>query len=288
MDYCTRCSRQIEPGKLFCNGCGIRLRPPEAAPNEPSPRQASAPPPRTRQARDLHTSAPEARPPQPPRDRPPSLWGAPRWPILTGVALVLAICGAAVAIIVTRPSAINRVTLSGNGIPVASPSASPQQQPTTQPPASGTPAERVAAQDLSQLLAQSATDRSAIVDAVNDVNACGSNLAGDAQAFQQVAASRKNLLSQLSALPDSFALPAQMLQDLSGAWQSSYQVDQDFAGWANDENSNGCTANDTSDSYYQAAMDPDNQATTDKQAFVNLWNPIASQYGRPTYQWNEL
>ncbi len=72
--------------------------------------------------------------------------------------------------------------------------------------------------DLSRLLAQSATDRSAIVDAIDDVNACGSNLAGGAQACQQTAASRENLLSQLTALPASYALPAPMLQDLSGAW----------------------------------------------------------------------
>ncbi len=35
-------------------------------------------------------------------------------------------------------------------------------------------------------------------------------------------------------------------------------------------------------------MGPDSQAATGKQAFVNLWYPIASQYGLPTYEWNEL
>jgi hypothetical protein len=201
---------------------------------------------------------------------------------------VLAICGAAVGVILTRPAPANHVTLSGNSTRPSSPPTSPQQQPTTRPPTTGPAAEQVAAQDLSQLLAQSVSDRSAIVSAVNSVNACGSNLTGDAQTFQQAATSRKSLLSQLNALQDSYVLPAQLLQDLSGAWQSSYQADQDFANWANDENSNGCTAHDTSDPNYQAATGPDNQATTDKQAFVNLWDPIASQYGLPAYQWNEL
>ncbi len=146
----------------------------------------------------------------------------------------------------------------------------------------------MAAQALSNLLAQSASDRSSIVDAVNDVNQCGSNLAHDAQVLQQAANSRQQLLSQLASLPDSSALPAQLIQDLSGAWQSSREADQDFAAWANDENNNGCTPNDASDANYQAATGPDGQATTDKTAFVNLWNPIATQYDLPTYQRDEL
>jgi hypothetical protein len=96
------------------------------------------------------------------------------------------------------------------------------------------------------------------------------------------------VLSQLGALPDANALPAQMIQDLDNAWRSSYQADQAFAGWASDENSNGCTANDTADANYQDATGPDKQATADKQAFVAMWNPIASQYGLTTYQWNRL
>ena len=29
-------------------------------------------------------------------------------------------------------------------------------------------------------------------------------------------------------------------------------------------------------------------ATADKESFVSLWNPIASSYGLPNYQWNQL
>jgi hypothetical protein len=208
-----------------------------------------------------------------------------------GIAAVLAICGAAVAVIVTRSSPAGHATLSSNKSATTSPSISPQQpttQPPTQPPTTQPPSEQAAAQGLSELLAQSATARSSIVDAVNDVNRCGPNLAHDAQVFQQAANSRQLLLSRLAALPGSSALPAQMIQALSGAWQASGQADQDFAAWANDENSNGCTANDTSNANYQAASAPDNQATSDKHAFVDLWDPIAGQYGLPAYQWNEL
>ena len=203
---------------------------------------------------------------------------------VTGIVLAAVGCGAAVAVIALRSSPAKHTNLSSN----TAPASSPQQQPTTQPPTTGPPAEQVAAQGLSQLLEQSTSDRSAIVAAFNDVSSCGSGLIGDAQTFQHAAASRKSLLSQLNALPDQDALPAELLQELNGAWQSSYQADQDFAGWANDENTNGCTANDTSDSNYQAATGPDNQATADKRAFVNLWNPIAAQYGLTTYQQDQL
>jgi hypothetical protein len=144
----------------------------------------------------------------------------------------------------------------------------------------------VAAHALASLLARSATDRSSIVTAVNDVNQCA-NLSGDAQVFQQAASSRQQLLSQLAALQDGSALPAQLIQDLHDSWQASQQADQDFAAWASDE-SNGCTQNDTSNANYQAAAGPDNQATADKTAFVSEWNPIATRYGLPTYQENGL
>jgi hypothetical protein len=260
MVFCTRCGRPADPATQFCTGCGERIRPSD--PPAPAPDHAPRP--------------------DPPRR------GVPRWAIVTGVPVVLALCGAAVALLVIHTSPGHHVTLSPGTSPAAAtsatspPSASPQQ-PTTQPPTTGPPAEQVAAQDLSQMLAASAADRSAINSAYNDVEACGPRLAGDAQTFQKAASSRENLLSQLQALPDGSALPTQLIQDLSGAWQSSYQVDQDYAGWADDESSNGCT-NVTSDSHYQAATNLNNQATTDKTAFVNLWNPIASQYGMATYQ----
>ncbi len=127
-----------------------------------------------------------------------------------------------------------------------------------------------------------------MVNAVNDVTDCGPGVAQDAQTFRQAASSRQALLSELGSLQDSAALPGQMLQDLKNAWQESEQADTDFAGWADDESTGGCTSNDNSDSNYRAANGPDNQATTDKQAFVRAWNPIATQYRLTTYQWNQL
>lgn len=214
---------------------------------------------------------------------------------MTGAVLIVGICAAVVTIIVIKSSPASHVNLSSNtsSAPASqqqSNAAGPSQSSgtSTSPSAPQTPSEQAAAQNLANLLAQSATDRSAITSAVNDVNNCGSDLSGDASTFQQAASSRQQLLGQLAQLPDGSALPAQLLQDLTGAWQASQQADKDFAAWAGDENTNGCTPNDSADANFQAASGPDNQATADKKAFVGEWNPIASQYGLPTYQWNEI
>jgi hypothetical protein len=80
-----------------------------------------------------------------------------------------------------------------------------------------------------------------------------------------------------------------MLAALTSAWQNSIKADQDFAQWAQDEISNGCTSNNQSaDLHAQAAAGPDAQATTGKQTFVGQWNPIATRYGLPAYRWNQL
>jgi hypothetical protein len=159
---------------------------------------------------------------------------------------------------------------------------------TATPPPSGKPAEQQAATALATLLRQSVSDRSAINQAYNDVSGCGSLLGQDQQTFQQAASSRQDLISQLASLPDARALPAAMLSDLTGAWQASGEVDQDYAQWASDENSQGCSSQDYTDSSYEAAVSPNNQATTDKTAFVALWNPIAGKYGLPAYSQGEI
>jgi hypothetical protein len=150
------------------------------------------------------------------------------------------------------------------------------------------PGEQQAAEQVAELLAQSVSDRGAVVQAVSDVNGCGPDLSGDEQTFSQAASSRATLIAELAGLPGTSALPAGLVGDLSGAWQASEAADQDFAGWAQDELASGCTPGDSADSSYQAASGPDNEATADKQAFAAAWNPVAGRYGLTEYQWNEL
>ena len=155
-------------------------------------------------------------------------------------------------------------------------------------PASSQDARRQAAVRLSGLLAQSVTDRAAVIDAAADVRGCGPSLRQDARTFASAASSRQRLLSRLGSLPGRSLLPAAMLPDLTGAWQASAQVDTDLAQWAEGKIAHGCHGNSRSDARLRASYVPEGQATAGKQAFASLWNPVARRYGLTTYQPNQF
>src|SRR5947208_14432866 len=154
----------------------------------------------------------------------------------------------------------------------------------TTPSASSQDARRQAAVRLSGLLALSVTDRAAVTRAAEDVRGCGPSLHQDAQTFARAAASRQHLLSRLASLPARSVLPAPMLQDLTGAWQASAQVDTDLARWAQGKIDRGCHPNSPPDARLRASYVPEARAAVGKRAFASLWNPLARQYGLTTYQ----
>jgi hypothetical protein len=63
-------------------------------------------------------------------------------------------------------------------------------------------------------------------------------------------------------------------------------ADQAFADWA--MASEGCSGNAAQDSNYLAASDASTAATASKQQFINLWNPIAGQFGLPTRKTTDI
>ena len=158
----------------------------------------------------------------------------------------------------------------------------------TTPSGSSQDPRRQAAAGLSGLLAQSVTDRAAVIDAAVDARGCGPSLRRDARTFAGAASSRQRLLSRLESLPGRSLLPAAMLHDLTGAWQASAQVDTDLSRWADDMITRGCHPNSRSDPHLRASSAPEAQAAAGKQAFASLCNPIARQYGLTTYQPNQL
>jgi hypothetical protein len=213
-------------------------------------------------------------------------WHRSRWPWVTGAVVLLAAGGAAAAVLIGRPAGDGRAVAgtSRTAVPVAE-----QPVPASPTPALPSPsAQQRAADNLAGLLAQSVTDRSSIVNAASSVSQCGPALSQDPQVFETAATARQRLLSQLASLPGRPALSGQMVQALTGAWQASAAADLDFARWAGDELSQGCTPGDQADPAFRAAVGPDARATTAKKAFVSLWNPVAAQYGLPSYRWNQL
>jgi hypothetical protein len=151
-----------------------------------------------------------------------------------------------------------------------------------------TAAQRQAAAQLAGLLAQSGADRGTVTDAVVSVQSCGKSLSQDARTLSKASANRRSLLSRLNGLPGRSALPAALVSALTGAWQASAQADADLARWASNAASRGCHKGNPNNASLQASYGPDNQATTSKQAFVRLWNPLARHYGLTTYQSGQL
>jgi hypothetical protein len=229
-------------------------------------------------------------------------------PLAIGVC-VIALAGLAAGVIVmTHPfgrqkladaSAVSAARRTIASRPAASPSAPPTGAPTgaasspVPSPSGASPlaspfTQQQAAVNLAALLTQSASDRQAVNTAYNDVIQCGPNMTNDAQTFQAAATSHRQLLNELARLPGRSALPPTMTQDLSTAWQASISADDDFAQWAQDQVTGGCSAASLSDPSYAAADEPDVQATNSKTAFVQLWNPLAQAYGMQTYAQSDL
>ena len=270
---CAECGFALKPGARFCTSCGCSV---------------------------TQMRSPEERPPRDSPGRRPPLAG-----LIGGGILVLA--GAAAAVILTThpfsSSKLVSATVSVSGSPAhrlatastataapatASPVPAQSASLASSPSTTAQVTEQQAAQQLGDMLAQSVSDRTAITQAVSDVRACGPSLSQDPQVFQSAASSRTTLLAELANMAGASTLPAPMLQDLSGAWQASVDADKDFARWADDEVTHPCVQNDNGDPGSVAAKGPDAQATTDKKAFVSMWDTIAMHYGLTTYTWEQL
>ena len=265
--FCGTCGHEVRPQASFCGTCGQIM----------AQRRPAQPP---------------AGPAQPPAGAAGQAESHP-WLIPAVAALVLAAIAVPVMFVAhpfsghgpgtgpTPPPA----TASGAPVPPASPSsAAPASPQTAEPTATATATEQQqAAESLASLLAQSVANRTAVDHAYDDVQGCGPDLSADAQVFENAAVSRQQLVSQLADLPSGSALPPQMLQALSGAWQASATADSDYAQWAQDEGAGTCMRDDTADPNFQAASGPNEQAVQDKLAFTRLWNQLADSYGLTQY-----
>jgi hypothetical protein len=227
-----------------------------------------------------------------PPGRPPSSpeGGSRRGRVILAVLAVIVVAGGiAAGLLIARAHSGRSAAGPATSAPAggAGSSTANSVPPSSAPASSGSAsAEQTGASNLSKLLAQSVSDRGAINDAYNDVASCGPTLSQDQATFQQAVTSRQALLGQLGSMADASALPAPMISSLTQAWTASIKADQDFAAWAGDESAN-CTKGG-SDANLSAATVPDNQATQDKTSFVASWNPIATQYGLPTYAQDQL
>jgi hypothetical protein len=265
--FCGTCGHKVRPQASFCGTCGQTM----------AQRRPAQPP---------------AGPAQPPAGGAGHAESHP-WLVPAMAALVLAAIAVPVMFVAhpfgghgpgTGP-APPPATTSGAPAPPASPPFSAPASPLTAAP---TASEQQAAESLASLLAQSVADRTAVDHAYDDVLSCGPDLGADAQVFQNAAASRQQLISQLADLPSRSTLPPQIMQELSGAWQASATADSDYAQLAVDEGDGTCVPDDTADPNFQAASGLSEQAVQDKLAFTRLWNQLADSYGLTRYGQGQL
>jgi serine/threonine-protein kinase len=199
---------------------------------------------------------------------------------------------AAGAAVVVAAAVVAGVALSGRSAPahpVASTPAptasspSPSSSPSlSSPSAASSPSAPVTASQqaaaLSALLTSSAAARTALHNAVTQVGGC-TNLSGAVNQLQAVANQRAGQYGRASALPTA-ALPggAQVKSKLLAALGSSLTADRDYLSWARQQLKSGCTPSSQS-SAYNAAFSASQRADAAKQAFVQVWNPVAARYG---------
>jgi hypothetical protein len=205
-----------------------------------------------------------------------------------GRRIVPAVIATAVAVLVVVGVVVVLRSFQGGGTS-GSPTTASSSTPKATAPAASNRAQLHAASLLAGLLAQSGTDRGAVIDAVVNVEDCGKALTRDEATLARAAANRRSLLTRLGTLTDRSALPATMVSSLTSAWQASAQADSDLAMWTADEIGHACHKKTVlKDPHYQASLGPDNRATTQKQAFTALWNPMAKRDGLPAFQWEQI
>lgn len=157
--------------------------------------------------------------------------------------------------------------------PVLSPAA------TSAPSSSSAPtlASRQAAA-VNNLLSSSAATLKALQGAVSEVFNC-TNLSSAVGQIQTVVNQRSTEYNQASAL-STFALAngAAVKSDLIAALRNSLDADKDFLTWAQQQLNPGCTPTAQS-SAYNAAYNASQQAGASKQAFIQVWDLVAAQYG---------
>jgi hypothetical protein len=197
------------------------------------------------------------------------------------IGLILAVAAVAVVAVVVAHS--NR---PAPRTPAASsPAASPASPAASSPAASSAPpspsafavASRQAAA-VDQLLGSSAAAREALQGAVGQVRGC-TDLSGAVASIRNVVDQRVGEYNQASALSTAaLASGAIVKSDLITALRDSLAADREYLTWAQQELTSGCTP-DAQSSAYNAAYQADQRADVSKDAFIQVWNPVAARYG---------
>jgi hypothetical protein len=141
---------------------------------------------------------------------------------------------------------------------------------------------RAQASAIDALLNASSASRNQLAPALNQIETCGDWDYAD-KTLQQIVAQRTDQVRQGQALAvDGLTNGAQLKSALVQALNYSLQADQSFAAWLATVRTTPCNGHAAHEANYNAAQSASSSATTSKQTFVALWNPVAAQYGLPS------
>jgi serine/threonine protein kinase len=226
--------------------------------------------------------------PKPRRTTGPQRRGTGRRGVLIAVVAVVVLAAVGVVAFLAGKAKPTTQTNAGNvaGVspsvtsPAASPSVSPSSSSPSQPPGTAAMA------TLASYLRQSAAVRPTVQAAINNVQNCSESPSHAEATVQQAITTRQGILQGLQTLSVS-GLPngTQLVSALTTAMQDSLNADNDYHAWMADLVSSGntCGSNPNQDSNYVNGGTASSDATTSKNAFLSLWNPMAPTYGQQTY-----
>jgi serine/threonine protein kinase len=204
----------------------------------------------------------------------------PRQPLLprhrsrvTALILALAAVGIAAAVaigVVLSASPARSKPAVSSPAPTSARSSAPAS-------ASAPPLASNQATAVSDLLSSSAATRKALQGAVGEARDC-TDLSSAIGQIQDAVNQRSTEYNQASALSTSALADGAIVKtDLTAALRSSLQADRDYLAWAQ-QLKLGCVPA-TQSSAYDAAYQADQQANAAKEAFIQVWNPVAARYG---------
>lgn len=263
---CITCGRRLEPGARSCPRCGAPVPEPVPVP-EPADTPVLARPIRPAPA------APEPR-------------RAGTGPLLaTAVLALLALVGGGWLLLTRDPSppSHSAVSAPSSASPQASRSPSPSPSPSASPSPTATPTPDALAQARAQdaLLDRTASSKDAVGQAVSALTACTITPQEAQSVFEQAAAGRRSLLTELGGLElDGLPEGPDLRAALTTVLQSSAEADDAFAAWAAKQAS-GCVPDPNDADLTRGLQLSADTARPAKESFVALWNPVAARYGLP-------
>lgn len=148
---------------------------------------------------------------------------------------------------------------------------------------------KIAAIRLNSLLSQSGIGRTTLISTIQGINSCSISPSAATQFLKSVISNRQSLINKLggahlAGLPNE----TQLRSSLNLSWVYSLKADQYFLQWEQQVNNSSCHGQAPVTSAYVNAINESKLATTSKQNFLSIWNPIASQQSLPVLNSSQI